>query len=615
MQNHADDAEVMLKLKAAVDGSMDIMELVNTVGHWTAEQHMDDVHELYQAWIAHTSSPLVYVACFNFATYLAETRDIAQAEAMYRKALVHNPEFIQAYLNLGNCLEQQKRDDEALEQWRAALRTQAISRPENRALQLHALNNLGRLMEKKRQFQEALSILSSSFTLDPTQRDVLYHLVHLREKICAWPVINPPEGITASEMIKGASPLAILALSDDPALQLFSARQFVEHKYMTNKERITPVGGYNHDKIRIGYLSSDLSMHAVSMLTVELFERHDRERFEVYGFCWSHEDGTAFRTRVISAMDHFIRIGDMDDKQAAETIRAHEIDIIVDLQGLTSGARPLILSYCPAPLQMTYLGFPGPTGLPWINYVVVDQYLLPEEAVQHFTEKPLYMPNCFQVSDSKREVGLKPTRAEYSLPEDAFVFCSFNNNYKYNPEMFAAWMRILKKVPKGVLWLLADNEWAHDNLIKAAKKHGIKMDRLIFAPRVAPPAYLARYQLADLFLDTFPFNGGTTANDALFMGLPLLTLSGRTFASRMAGSLLTNLGLPELICTDLKEYEQTAVRLAKKTAELNALKTRLMENKASGPVFDIPRFVKDYEDKVVGILREIEIQETFQCFE
>jgi hypothetical protein len=406
-------------------------------------------------------------------------------------------------------------------------------------------------------------------------------------------------------MIKYTSPLAMLAVSDAPDLQLSVAQRFVEHKYPhTTTDILAQKGGYGHEKLRIGYLSSDLSMHAVSLLTVELFERHDRERFEVYGFCWSREDGTAFRQRVISGMDHFIRIGQLDDKQAAEAIRAQEIDIIVDLQGLTSGARPLILSYRPAPMQITYLGFPGPTGLPWIDYVVADRYLIPAETAKHFTEKPLYMPSCFQVSDSKREVAPMPSRAEYFLPEDAFVFCSFNNNYKYTPEMFAAWMRILKKVPKSVFWLLADNEWAQENLIKAAKKHGIRKDRLIFAPRVVPSAYLSRYQLADLFLDTFPFNGGTTANDALFMGLPVLTLSGRSFASRMAGSLLTNLGFPELITETLSDYEEKAVWFAKNNKCRADIRQRMEKCRHDSQVFDMAAFVKGYEEELACVFEK-----------
>lgn len=591
----------------AEQGTLEIIELMGAADRLKSAGLKDQTIALYRLWLEHTTSPLSYVANFNLGVELASEREYSEAEAVYRTALEQNPEFTRARLNLGNCLEQQKREDEALEQWRLALQTESIHLPENLPLQLHALNNLGRLFEIKKNYKDSLANLEESFALDPSQRDVLLHLVHLIQKICRWPVFAPPKGITKEEMINGTSPLAMLAASDDPKLQLAAAQQFIEHKYpVLSTESLAPKGGYKHEKIRIGYLSSDFCLHAVSLLMVELLELHNHDQFEVYGFCWSRVDETSIQKRVQKSMDHYIKIGEMSDKEAADCIRSHEIDIMVDLQGLTSGARPLILSYRPATLQMTYLGFPGTTGLPWIDYVISDPYLIPEELAPFHTEKPLYMPNCFQSSDSKREVGLMPTRAENGLPEKAFVFCSFNNNYKFTPEMFAAWMRILKRVPGSVFWLLADNEWSKENLLKEAKKHGVKKERLIFAPRVAPADYLARYQLADLFLDTFPFNGGTTANDALFMGLPLLTLSGRTFASRMAGSLLTHLELPELIATDLKEYEEKAVRFAKKTAELKVLKRRLKENKASGPVFDIPRFVKGYENVISTVLRDLE---------
>jgi predicted O-linked N-acetylglucosamine transferase (SPINDLY family) len=589
----------------AGQGSLELVDLINATERLSTSGSKDRAAELYRLWLDNTKSPLAYIACFNLGTVLAADRDYLQADIMYRKALEQNPGLIQARLNLGNCLEQQKREDEALEQWNMVAESKKIVQPENRKFHLHALNNLGRLLEKKKQYQTALEMLETSFAIDPTQRDVLIHLVHLTQKVCKWPIYSPPKGTNKLDMIKYTSPLAMLAVSDDPSLQLSAARHFVEYKYpVTSSETLVPKEGYRHEKIRIGYLSSDFCLHAISLLSVELLELHNRDRFEVYGFCWSREDGTVLRKRIIKAMDHYVRIEGMSDRDAADCIRSHEIDIIIDLQGLTSGARPLILSYRPASVQLTYLGFVGTTALPWIDYVIADKYLIPDELLPYHTEKPLYMPNCFQSSDRKREVGSMPAKVDNNLPENAFVFCVFNNNYKFTPELFATWMRILKRVPGSVLWLLEDNEWARENICRAAKKESIKKDRLIFASRVAPANYLARYQLADLFLDTFPFNGGTTANDALFMGLPLLTLSGRTFASRMAGSLLTNLELPELIASNLHEYEEKAVRLAKKPVELNALKKRLNENKATGPVFDTPLFVKGYEIALVKALEE-----------
>jgi predicted O-linked N-acetylglucosamine transferase (SPINDLY family) len=332
---------------------------------------------------------------------------------------------------------------------------------------------------------------------------------------------------------------------------------------------------------------------------VELFELLDRERFEVYGFCWSREDGSALRARVKAAMDHFIPIGGLDDGNAAQTIRQHEIDILVDLQGLTSGARPNILAYRPAPLQLTYLGFPGPTGLPCVDYVIADRYLIPQDEKPFYSEKPLYLP-VFQCSDRQRPVAPLPSRAECGLPDDRFVFCCFNNNYKFNEEMFSCWMRILAAVPDSLFWLLADNQWSQANLLACAERHGVAAERLVFAPRVAPELYLARYTTADLFLDAYPFNGGTTANDALWMGLPVLTRSGRTFASRMAGSLLTALELPELITDNLDDYERRAIELARDREQLRGLRQRLEAERESSLLFDMPRFVRSFEDALLS---------------
>jgi predicted O-linked N-acetylglucosamine transferase (SPINDLY family) len=301
-------------------------------------------------------------------------------------------------------------------------------------------------------------------------------------------------------------------------------------------------------------------------------------------------------------MDHFIQIGKLDDAAAAQAIREQEIDILVDLQGLTSGARPNILAFRPALMQITYLGFPGPTGLPCVDYVIADSYLIPDAEKPFYSEKPLYLP-VFQCSDRQRPVAALPSRTECGLPEDCFVFCCFNNNYKFNEEMFSSWMRILAQVPGSVFWLLADNQWSQANLVLWAARHGVAAERLIFAPRVSPELYLARYTVADLFLDAYPFNGGTTVNDALWMGLPVLTRSGRTFASRMAGSLLTALELPELITVTQEQYEQRAIELATDPLQLPALRARLLREREQSLLFDMPRFVRSFES---GLLAEFE---------
>jgi predicted O-linked N-acetylglucosamine transferase (SPINDLY family) len=399
-------------------------------------------------------------------------------------------------------------------------------------------------------------------------------------------------------MQKATSALAMMNVSDDPAQQLEAALRFVDKKVMSNVPKLANPKGYGHTKLRIAYVSSDFSLHPVSMLTAQLYELHDREHFEVYGYCWSPEDGSGLRQRVIGAMDHFTRIDKMSDEAAAKLIREDEIDILVDLQGQTAGARANLLAYRPAPIQITYLGLPATTGLPSIDYVIADRFLIPESAAPFYSEKPLYMPDVYQVSDRNRPVGPVPTRGNCGLPANGFVFCSLNNNYKYTPEMFAVWMRILHRTPGSVLLLLSDNPWAEANLVREAQEQGIEKNRLVFAARALPPDYLARYAVIDLFLDTFPFNAGTTANDALWMGLPVLTYTGRSFASRMAGALLTAAKMDELITYNLVDYEEKAVALAANPQDCKRLRDHLAVVHESGALFDTPLFVRNLETRL-----------------
>lgn len=343
-------------------------------------------------------------------------------------------------------------------------------------------------------------------------------------------------------------------------------------------------------------------MHAVSFLTVELFETHDRSRFEVYGFCFSPNDHSPHMQRVIQAFDHYLPVGHLTDEQIGDLIQSHEIDILFDLQGLTAGARPPIVAQGAAPIQIAYLGFPGPSGLPYVDYVVADPFIFPEELKPHFTEQPLYLKTLFQVSDSKRFPSSGKARADFAVPDDAFLFCAFNNNFKITPEVFETWMRILRRTPETLLWLLSDNEWAEDNLRRAARAHGISPERLIFAPRVAPD-YLARFAVADVFLDTFPYNAGTTATDALWSGLPILTCSGRTYVSRMAGSLLNSAGLQGFITGSLAEYEEKAVQLANHPEILHQARLSLQRQRQSGELFNTQRFTRELEEALLKLVQ------------
>ncbi len=559
---------------------------------------------LYQTWLKRNRTTHDHLALFNLGVILFSQNDMNGALEVYSRALQLSPNFLQPRFNLGLVYERLGHSDAAIAQWLRIECTASADNPEERPLLILALNNLGRHYENVGRYAEALAALTKSLRLQPQQPDAIHHWVFLRAKQCVWPVYQALGDVDEAAQRQHTSALAMISLSEDPEVQLAAARHYVTHKVNAGVKPLAPVRGYQHERLRIAYCSSDFCMHPVAMLTVELFETHDRENFEVFAFDWSREDGSPLRQRVIDSVDHFERIHHLSDEAAARLIREHEIDILVDLQGQTLGARANMLAYRPAPIQITYLGLPATTGLPFIDYVIADRFLIPEDARAYYTEEPLYLPDVYQVSDRQRVVGPIPSREECGLPKDAFVFCAFNNNYKFTPEVFGAWMRILTQVEGSVLWLLADNTWAEENLRREALAYGIAQDRLIFASRTAPANYLARLAVADLFLDTYPFNAGTTANDALWMGLPLLTLTGKTFASRMAGALLTAAGLPELITFDLASYEAKAVRTALVPGESERLKAKLAHEKAHGVLFDTPRFVANLENEYQRLVKE-----------
>ncbi|WP_077037407.1 hypothetical protein [Pelomonas sp. KK5] len=598
--------QIELLLAAARSGQMELGVLMERTNTLQAAGLGEAAALLYQNWIAATPSPFRHVACFNWGTLLGNLKKHAQAEQAYRIALTMAPKFAHARLNLGHQLEHLGRQEEALAEWQGVVEDESPKlgahpeeQPDTLELVLHALNNAARLLETLKRYDQAQALMRRSLELKPTQGDVTQHYVHIRQKQCDWPVYQPVGEVTHNQLLCNTSLLAMLSETDDPALQLMTAQRFVHEKVVKYTE--APYhkrhGKAREGRIKVGYLSGDLCMHAVGLLTAELFELHDRERVETFAFSWSREDGTPLRARIKNSIEHYVSLHGVEDERAARLIAEAGIDVLVDLQGLTSGARPNILAYRPAPIQVGYLGLPATSALPGVDWIIADRFVMPPEYLPYCTEKPIYLPDCYQVSDRKREVGPTPTRAANGLPEDAFVFCTFNNNHKYSHEMFACWMRVLHEVPGSVLWLLADNEWAKANMLRVAAENGVDAARLVFAPRAQPPDYLARFQLADLFLDSFPYNGGTTASDCLWMGTPILTRSGRSYISRMAGSLLTAVGLPDLVTFSLPEYEQRAVQIGRNPGRAASYKRYLREQGRSSRLFDLPAIVRSIEDE------------------
>lgn len=585
-------------LDAARSGTMELAVLMERAQSLQQSGMPEAAGLLYQNWIAGTpTSPYRHVACFNWGTLLGAMQRHAEAENAYRMALTLSPRFAQARLNLGHQLEHLGRMPEALAEWRGVIDDQALDAVGSTELELklHAMNNSARLLETHKRYAESQALMRRSLELKANQSDVMQHYVHIRQKQCDWPVYQPVGEVTHNQLLCSTSLLAMLSASDDPALQLMAAQRFVHEKVVKTSERLHAKTAPRSGRIRVGYLSGDLCMHAVGLLTAELYELHDKDRFELFAFDWSRDDGTPLRARILKAMDHHVRLHGVDDRAAAQRIADAGIDVLVDLQGLTNGARPNILAYRPAPIQVGYLGLPATSALPGVDWIIADRFVMPPEYLPYCTEKPIYLPHSYQVSDRQREIGAMPTRAQYGLPEGAFVYCSFNNNHKFSEDMFASWMRIVAAVPHSVLWLLADNEWAKANMLRVAAEHGVSAERLIFAPRAAPPDYLARFQLADLFLDTFPYNAGTTASDCLWMGTPILTRSGRSYISRMAGSLLSAVGLPDLITFSLAEYEQRAVQIGQNPGRAASYKRYLHEQGRSSALFDMPAVVRAIE--------------------
>jgi len=529
---------------------------------------------------------------FSLGNILKELSRPGEAVAAYRHALALRPSFAEAMINLGNVLQGQGAFEEAAETYRQAIGL----RPDLAAAHVNlggALENLGRL-------DEAIASYRTAIAHDPKLLSVRAWLHHKRRLICDWAEIDAEEAGLRSAMAADPAethPFAVLAMATSPAEQLRICRA-----YASSFSASAPQ--FRHDRptssaprrLKIGYLSADFCRHATTLLTAELFERHDTSRFEIFAYSLNKDDHSEVGARLRAAFDHFVDLHDLGDDAAARRIHADGIDILVEMKGYTKDARTGIAARRPAPIQVSFLGFPATMGAEFIDYVIADPFVLPMDQQSCFDEKIVHLPWCYQPNDGKRVISdLGPTRAECGLPEHAFVFCSFNNSYKITPAFFDLWMRLLTAIPGSVLWLLEANELVTDNLVREARDRGVDPSRLVFAPKHASPDHLARHRLADLFLDTLPYNAHTTASDALWAGLPVLTCVGETFAGRVAGSLLHAVGLPELVTRSLDDYEALALRLAREPDLLAGLRHKLNANRLHTPLFECAAYTRYFE--------------------
>lgn len=569
--------------------------------HYSRANTLAMLHRLDEAIAAYDRclalDPGHVSALYNRATMLARQQRWQEALTGLNQTLARSPNLAEAWNNRAGVLQAMGQHEDALNSITQVLKL----RPNDAA----AHYNCGIMLLALNRFEQAEQAFERTLQLEPTHPDALGCLVSASLRACNWPKLDAMIPTLLTAIANGqviVPPLTLLAISDDPMLQRRCAERNTQRCLAgtpLEKDNPPPLWDktlYHHQRLRIGYVSSDFCDHPVAHQVVGLLEHHDRNRFEILGFANGRQDDSQIRQRIIKACDQFHVIAGMGSLDAARLIRALEVDILVDLNGQTMGWRPGIFKYRPAPVSASYLGYAGTTGSDFIDYIIGDATVTPLDVSSAMSEAIVQLPHSFWPSDPNLPQPQNISRAEAALPDDAFVFCCFNANHKIRPEMFACWMRLLRSVPRSVLWIRDGSAAMNAHFCTEAEKYGVESSRIIFAQRIASFAqHLNRMRQADLFLDTFPYNAHATASDALWAGVPVVTLKGRGFASRIAAGFLTNLGLAELIASTIQAYETLALDLAQNPSRLAQIRQRLWQARTTAPLFDVALMVGDLE--------------------
>lgn len=537
-----------------------------------------------------TSHPGFAEAWNNRGIILFELKRVGEAIASYERALQLRPDYAEAFNNRAVALWSLKRFAGSLADCERAIALKPGF--------ADAFYNRGNALSELNRPAEALASYEQALTIDPGHPNALSGLANAAMTIGDWKRTQELAPQIKDAVLDGRTviqPFVVMGYFDDNALQLRAAQNYVRQVGPGPLPRLRNGERYGHDRVRVAYLSADFHQHVTAALTAEMFECHDRAGFEITAVSFGPDDASAMRQRLVRSFDRFHDARQQSDREVAALLRQWEIDIAIDLGGHTSGARPWVLAHRPAPVQAKYMGYPGTSGGDFIDYLIADRMVVPKDQEQFFSEKIALLPDTLWVTDTKRDVPGAQSRAQAGLPQTGFVFCCFNHNWKITPPVFDIWMRLLGQIDGSVLWLLEGNTSIRDNLRKEAQARGVAPDRLIFAARTTPEQHLARQQLADLFLDTLPYNAHTTASDALWVGLPLITTPGHSFPARVAASILKAAELPELIAQDLAAYEALALKLARDPAMLNAIREKLTSNRNRLPLFDTQRFTHNLE--------------------
>lgn len=601
--------------RKALEAQPDLVEACNNLGSIQFNELLNAEEAI--AWYrkALALRPDIAEIHFNLGIVYKAQGSFEQAAACFRQALQLKADFAHAHCGLGDLMVEMGRPAEA----RAHYQRTVEIKPDHAAAWYGIASSL--IAERKDDgglvdyFRRALELDPGLFT---ARGLMVYHMLQR----CDWTDLNEHVRVLRSAIYSVESagkskvaPLAFLALPGTTAAdQKQCAERWVSYEYRMFPELRGKMGfDFNRprgDKIRIGYLSADFRNHPVSFLMAEVFELHDRNRFHVTAYSYGPDDGTPMRQRLKHAFDSFVEVEPESIEAVAKRIYADGTDILVDLTGHTQESRSAIMALRPAPVQVNYLGFPGTMGADFIDYMIADRFTVPPEMRKHYTEDIVWLPDCFQANDSRRPRPPAPTRQACGLPETGFVFCCFNQTFKILPEVFDVWCRLLQDVPGSILWLAATHPQAEANLRAEAQARGVDAARLVMAPLMYRDSHLARLQCADLFLDTLPFNAGTTCSDALWMGLPVVTCAGDAFAARMAGSLLTAIGAPELITYNLDDYFLLARDLALDAERCAAVRRKIEVNRDAAPLFDTRRFVTNLENAYIDMLQRRGEQQT-----
>jgi predicted O-linked N-acetylglucosamine transferase (SPINDLY family) len=527
----------------------------------------------------------------NLSVAKIKLHKLQEARELIMRSLAIEPNNPEGYLNLGTIHLEQKNYSEAIACFDRA--------HELNGQYIDALINKGNALGQLKKNKEVVETFELALKLQPDYNWLLGMVLHAKMKICDWRNFDESLNqlkVCIQNQVKAVKPWTFLSLVDDPVLQKQSSEIFIKAEYPELIQGGRRPKKETNTKLRIAYFSADFHNHATSYLMAELFEMHEKSTFELHGFSFGPKNKDEMQFRVMKAFEYFHEVSEKSDEEIAEFAKKLNLDIAIDLKGYTEGARTGIFAKRCAPVQVNYLGYPGTMGADFMDYIIADRELIPLDMESNYSERVYCLPGSYQVNDRQRKISQKATfKAEFGLPDTGFIFCCFNNNFKINPHVFDLWMLLLKKVAGSVLWLLEDNSEAKNNLIKEAQARGVDRARLVFAPRMRLDEHLSRHKHADLFIDTFPYNAHTTCSDALWAGLPVLTMVGQSFASRVSASLLKAVHMPELIAQSENDYIERAVSIAQNPSLLSELKTKLANNRLTCPLFDTRTFVKEIE--------------------